>query len=378
MKNTTSSFLDALRITSALVVFASHCAQLWDDSISEILRPYAHHAVVAFFVISGYVIAFATMGRTDATGRQYAAARISRLYSVVIPAIALTALLQIIGTAMNADAYSKISRGFDGLRYVLCAIFMQSSWFLSASPPTNGPFWSLSYEAWYYAGFGVWFFTPSKALKIALLCLVLLIAGPNIMLLAPAWLIGVFVYSYSTQPNKVNPKALISIGLLQIIAIHTFFLEQPFTLGVKPLFFSAAFLTDWFVAIGFAAIIAGVDRLDLKISDAHAKKLRKLGDLTFPIYLIHFPILFFSTAALDIKPTSAVSAAATAFGILLVTTLASLGIEKYRGNWRSMFNSAFDMKRLGGGGGYNKITKAPPLFLKIQSHKIYPRRGYCI
>lgn len=193
MKNTTSSFLDALRVASALIVFASHCAQHWDDSVSAVLRPYAHHAVVAFFVISGYVIAFATMGRPHATGRQYAVARISRLYSVVIPAIGLTVLLQIVGTAMNADAYREVSRGFDGLRYILCTVFMQSSWFLSASPPTNGPFWSLSYEAWYYAAFGVWFFTPSRALKIALLCLVLLIAGPNIMLLAPAWLLGVFV-----------------------------------------------------------------------------------------------------------------------------------------------------------------------------------------
>lgn len=343
MKNTTSSFLDALRVASALIVFASHCAQHWDDSVSAVLRPYAHHAVVAFFVISGYVIAFATMGRPHATGRQYAVARISRLYSVVIPAIGLTVLLQIVGTAMNADAYREVSRGFDGLRYILCTVFMQSSWFLSASPPTNGPFWSLSYEAWYYAAFGVWFFTPSRALKIALLCLVLLIAGPNIMLLAPAWLLGVFVYACSTKASKVNPKALVLIGLLQISIVHAFISDQPFSMGVKPLYFSAAFLTDWLVAIGFAAIIAGVDRLDLKVSDEHARKLRKLGDLTFPVYLIHFPILFFTTNALGIKPSGAASATATAVGVLLVTILASLGIEKYRHSWRALIDGAFDM-----------------------------------
>lgn len=133
------------------------------------------------------------------------------------------------------------------------------------------------------------------------------------------------------------------IGLLQISIVHAFISDQPFSMGVKPLYFSAAFLTDWLVAIGFAAIIAGVDRLDLKVSDEHARKLRKLGDLTFPVYLIHFPILFFTTNALGIKPSGAASATATAVGVLLVTILASLGIEKYRHSWRALIDGAFDM-----------------------------------
>jgi peptidoglycan/LPS O-acetylase OafA/YrhL len=341
MKNTTSSFLDILRIISALAVFASHCAQMWNDSASEILRPYAHHAVVAFFVISGYVIAFATMGRSNVTGRAYAAARISRLYSVVIPAIILTIALQIIGTAIAADAYSKVSRGFDGLRYALCTVFMQSSWFLSASPPTNGPFWSLSYEAWYYAAFGVWFFTSSKTLKIALLCITLLAAGPNIILLAPAWMIGVFAYSYTNKQTnkqtKFNPTALIFFGSLQIILVHTLFLDQPFNPGAKPLFFSAAFLTDWLVAIGFAAIIAGVGQLDLKISDERAAKLRNLGDLTFPVYLFHFPVLFFITATTQYKPATLGEAIAWATLLLAVIIAISTFTERYRASWRSLF-----------------------------------------
>jgi peptidoglycan/LPS O-acetylase OafA/YrhL len=195
MKASTSTLLDVLRITSAFIVFVSHCAQHWSDRVSGVIQPFAHHAVVVFFVLSGYVIAFATLGRGQTGVIDYAVARISRLYSVVIPALVLTGVLQIVGTIAAPEVYEGASRGADSLRYVMSLFFMQSVWFFSAAPATNGPLWSLSYEAWYYLAFGVVIFSKGRFWKIVMLGLVCLIAGPNIILLAPVWL-GGLQFSY--------------------------------------------------------------------------------------------------------------------------------------------------------------------------------------
>lgn len=89
----TSAFLDVLRIAAALVVFVNHLAQFWSPRTFAVTAPVAHGAVVVFFVLSGYVIAYSTLAREQSV-RRCAVARLSRLYSVVIPALLLTWLLQ--------------------------------------------------------------------------------------------------------------------------------------------------------------------------------------------------------------------------------------------------------------------------------------------
>jgi peptidoglycan/LPS O-acetylase OafA/YrhL len=230
---TTSAFLDFLRIICALVVFSSHCAQHWNDQASAVIRPYAHHAVVVFFVLSGYVISHATFGRRGIGVEHYAVSRISRLYSVVIPALLLTALLQWVGVNLAPEAYAQASRGADVARYALAAVFMQNAWFLSSAPPTNAPLWSLSYEAWYYAGFGAALFAPSYTRKVMLVGLVCLVAGPNIVLLAPAWLLGVALYAIGQRKRILAmPTSLwLMAGMVFMAAAHTAFSDLPYPIG---------------------------------------------------------------------------------------------------------------------------------------------------
>ena len=46
--------------------------------------------------------------------------------------------------------------------FLAAATFTNEIWFSSIRPFSNGPFWSLGYEAWYYAIFGVWTFTRGR------------------------------------------------------------------------------------------------------------------------------------------------------------------------------------------------------------------------
>lgn len=337
MNRSTSVTLDVMRLVCALVVFASHCAQHWHPGVSAALAPFAHHAVVTFFVLSGYVIAHATWGRPDITFRHYAVARLSRLYSVLLPALALTALLQWVGSQLAPEPYAQISRGSDALRYALAAGFMQSTWFLSAAPPTNGPLWSLSYEAMYYAGFGAAVFMPTRASKCLGVAAVVLLAGPNILLLAPAWVAGVALYGLEHHKAQGSGRgwAWVVTGALLMGAAHTLWPHRPFPMGTAPFYFSASFLSDWVFAAGVALVMAGINRLPLSAGEQRAQQFRRLGDLTFPIYLFHFPIVFFATHVLAIHPTTWTEGAMWAAAAMAVVLPLSLLNERTRPAWRA-------------------------------------------
>jgi peptidoglycan/LPS O-acetylase OafA/YrhL len=100
MSPSLSLYLDLARVAAALVVLLSHC---W-----LVLFPgYPLHwpgppAVIVFFVLSGFVIAYVTDGR-DRTIGQYALNRLSRLWSVALPALAFGFVVsRFVGTSVLA------------------------------------------------------------------------------------------------------------------------------------------------------------------------------------------------------------------------------------------------------------------------------------
>ncbi|MFQ3189263.1 MAG: peptidoglycan/LPS O-acetylase OafA/YrhL [Paraglaciecola sp.] len=83
--------------------------------------------------------------------------------------------------------------------------FVTQIWFLSAIPFSNGPFWSLGYEFWYYVIFAIVFYikTPIKYLLLLVICL---FVGPKILLLLPIWLMGVMVYKITISGKISEPS----------------------------------------------------------------------------------------------------------------------------------------------------------------------------
>ena len=82
-----SLYLDLTRFTAALLVFSNH-AQL-PELNGEWLTPlgaFGREAVIIFFVLSGYVIAFVAATK-ERSGLEYAVSQLARLYSVVLPAL---------------------------------------------------------------------------------------------------------------------------------------------------------------------------------------------------------------------------------------------------------------------------------------------------
>ena len=184
-----SIYLDLVRFAAAMVVFIEHGHQLGlVRQLPWIIDGLAHEAVIVFFVLSGYIIEAVT-DRDGGDGRQFAAARASRIYSVAVPAL-LLGYGTIAVTRISYEGWGGLGRSL-GVAQLLtplgCLTFQGQDWFLDRSPTGNGPYWSLFFEVWYYYLYGVFVFSRGRS-RIGWFVLGLLLAGPKILLLAPCWL----------------------------------------------------------------------------------------------------------------------------------------------------------------------------------------------
>ena len=203
MNRSFSLYLDVVRFGAAVAVLLSHANMR--DIIATNLFPLSlgHNAVVIFFVLSGYVIAYVTDTREN-TWRTYSISRLARLYSVALPAIVLVPLLDAAGQAIGTSLYDSgnTTHDFVLVRLVASALFVNELWFVSIMPFSNSPYWSLCYEVCYYVLFAVSQF-ESGWRRVVLLVVACLIIGPKILLLLPIWIVGVMLY-------RVRQKFLIS------------------------------------------------------------------------------------------------------------------------------------------------------------------------
>ncbi|MDP9127680.1 MAG: acyltransferase family protein, partial [Pseudomonadota bacterium] len=220
--DSTAIFIDLLRVLAAFIVFLGHLT--W-TKFSDLPWITGHGAVMIFFVISGYVIALTTDIK-DATLRQYAVARLARLYSVVLPALLLTYVADSIGMRFNAALYDGEPHDHALFRLLSAATYTCQLWFLNINPLSNMPYWSLPYEFIFYVMWGVYFYLRGKT-RVLLLAGVALIAGPKILMYLPIWLIGVAAYrlrriSLNRQDAGFGLLAgFVFLPVLYIVGRHT-------------------------------------------------------------------------------------------------------------------------------------------------------------
>lgn len=343
MSPATSAFLDLLRIVAALIVFTNHNAQFWSKRIEAVANPLAHSAVIIFFVLSGYVIAYSTFARYQ-DARRYTVARLSRLYSVVLPALLLTYVLCRIGSAIAPDFYQAHTRGVELPRYLLTALFLQNLWTLAASPASNVPFWSLSYEFWYYVLFGVAVFVKSARRRGLALLVILLLITPDILLLLPCWLAGVaaWVWRERLAPAPARARWGFAASVVATVLIFAFLPQLPFTLGRHGLWFSSCFLSDWIAAVAVAASIVTFDASRFRAPPARAAGVVRYGaDHTFSLYLYHYPLFVFANAVLPLG-ADPLRQFLCAVGVLAVVLVLSIVTEARREAWKKFFAWVFD------------------------------------
>ena len=104
MNKALSLYLDLVRFMAAMLVFIFHMSYFagWEVPF---VGAYGSEAVIAFFVLSGFVISY-TAKNKHADLRDYTLSRLARLWSVVVPAIIVTCMTDVVGQHLSLAAYS--------------------------------------------------------------------------------------------------------------------------------------------------------------------------------------------------------------------------------------------------------------------------------
>lgn len=304
MNRAFSTYLDLVRFAAACTVY------LWHSNmrllVSDILPAsnYGHSSVIVFFVLSGFVIAYAADTK-EKTWIDYTASRLSRVYSVVLPTLVLTPLLDLTGRWLYPALYDYPFDHF-GLRLAGCALMLNEAWFVSITFFSNVPYWSIAFEFWYYVLFGLVVFLPARPRWVAV-ALLLAVLGPKLLLLLPVWWSGVVLYRWRWLQTRSQAFSwcLVVVSTVGIILTHTLGVYADWARHLEHVlgsalfvnltfarFFPGDYLLGLLVFCNFAGMrnVAGtlsplLDRLD--------RPVKTLAGFTFTLYLLHQPLFLF-------------------------------------------------------------------------------------
>jgi peptidoglycan/LPS O-acetylase OafA/YrhL len=284
-------------------------------TILYFLSGFDREAVIVFFVLSGYLVGGNVL-RQISTGKfkgsNYFLARFSRIYTVLIPALAVVWVLDHLGmvffnnSAIYTDVYRVGSVTIDlhlahrlGWHALIGNLLMLDGTTVPAFG-TDGPLWSLAYEWWYYmimlavaiAAVPSNGWLKRSAGGIAIIAMGALL--PQQMLLyGSIWALGAGV---AILPRF--PRVSVPIG----IAGWTFaLLFSRFTHSIagidQPEGVVDGFLHDFVVGFGYCFFLVAVLQSDTQ--RVFLSRLnQRFANFSYSMYLTHFPIMVFLGAVL--------------------------------------------------------------------------------
>ncbi|MEO0817098.1 MAG: acyltransferase [Pseudomonadota bacterium] len=308
-----SAYLNALRFGAALVVLIGHWSYFTQDAAISgwiLDRDIARDAVVIFFVMSGLVIAYSSERKRELGLSGYTADRLGRLWSVAIPVVVISFVIVKLFNA--ADIRFMPNYPDNPVEWVqmsaMALSFSNQVWGFNTDVVANAPWWSLSYEAWYYAIFGVVFFLSGYR-QVFWATLLFFCAGPKIWLLGPAWVAGVVLWR------------MIAAGHHQKLSSQTAWLGAGLTLGLYlaaqgfdiPNWIKhhteAVLGSDVYDAMGMSAPFVWLNILGVLTAinivccarlyardnapDGPVRRsIHWFSDATYSLYLLHMPVIF--------------------------------------------------------------------------------------
>jgi peptidoglycan/LPS O-acetylase OafA/YrhL len=302
-----SLYLDILRFLAALTVVVDHASAVFDF---RWFGGVGHHAVIVFFVLSGYVISNAAATRETAA-RVFIVARLARLWSVLTPAMVLTVLCDAVGRALGRFAEPYVLSPIDHplIRFGAAMSFLSESW-VSIQPFSNFAVWSLSIEFWYYMTFAAWTFVrPPRCRRLSVLA-ALCFLGFKGLLLMPVWLMGVALQK-TRAPLAFGPAADILLFLLGALLFSWLVVSgvygdaQPANarfLGewlTRHLAEARMFWFDWIAGLALTLHLIGARTVTGWIPlDRIEQPIRWCAGISFAMYLFHMPLLHLLAAFL--------------------------------------------------------------------------------
>jgi peptidoglycan/LPS O-acetylase OafA/YrhL len=318
-----SAHLDLIRALAAWTVMWGHLRALFFVDFLQVqhhgpllkilyfVTGFGNEAVLVFFVLSGFLISSAIIGRRVSgawSWRDYAIDRASRLYTVLIPGLLFGFLWDKLGSKIFASTaiYSHPLDSFAASvvqAQLGVGTFFGSLFFLQTVVcPTfgsNTPLWSLANEFWYYVLFPVAVAAAiawkqrSIICAIALTILTLAVAvfvGWHILAGFLIWLAGTALVILYSQCPWTSKSRLI----LYVVASSTLLSACLLAARTgKP----TAFGNNTTVGLAFALFLFGILQMTFGSSSRmYPRAAHVLAGFSYSLYVLHFPLLLFLRA----------------------------------------------------------------------------------
>jgi peptidoglycan/LPS O-acetylase OafA/YrhL len=335
--------LDLVRGLSALMVMLGHLRgfiflQFGDLRSAGFLTKgfyfatgLGHQAVMVFFVLSGYFVGgsiLSALSKDRFIWRGYAAARFTRLWMVLVPALVLTFGIDLLGSYWTPGAYAgELHASFmsgptsdqpavhDIMTFLGNLCFVQT-----VSVPvygSNGPLWSLANEFWYYVMFPLGAVALMGVLEaqrrwiplLQFLLLGLLICWLPLSLVMGGlvWVMGAGVWwllreSTKSEGEEGNQKSERE-GLFARRALIWFCRGWAWRVIGGGIFFGALIVSkmeswigsDYLVGITFALWMLSLPGSS-RMAGWRSWVVTGLSEISYTLYVVHFPLLFFIAA----------------------------------------------------------------------------------
>lgn len=300
-----------------VTLFLLHPVMTWHDGhigyVLTTLSRLRFAAVVVFFVISGYLIGGSVL-RSPINWRSYSLNRFSRIYIVLIPALALTAMLDgashhlFANNPVYAQSWPSGVAGriapYDlyGVSNILASVFSVESVYTEPMG-SNTALWSLGYEWVFYFVFPL-LLLPLGQRRSSPLLQLFVIAAFALVLVAihrPAgamyWLIwsaGAAAAAAAFPRPRESTMTEYAAGILAAFALIAFIATDILNTG----------LSLFVIGIAFAALLTQRRFLRLSLNPRIDKTL---ADCSYSLYVTHMPVvafLIFLSWRANLLPTS--------------------------------------------------------------------------
>jgi peptidoglycan/LPS O-acetylase OafA/YrhL len=347
MNKELSAYLDFSRFSAAILVFFCHLDG-WVPGLFPFFEHLGLEAVGVFFVLSGYVIGYVTSASENKL-RIYAINRAARIYSVVIPCLLITLLLDMLGRhiwqnnyyEMNVISdYSYLSKNLREILKILISLtFINQSWDLNITPGSDPPFWSLCCEVPYYIMFGALFFIRD-ALRWIVFASLCILVGPKIVGLFPLWLSGYLCFRYENKIN-LSPRAAQAIFAASIgvwCISETIRWHYSIAIGLPNTHIGVDWWQFYIAGIPFAFSILGFRFANIQIYRRLAM-IRWLSGATFTLYLLHYPVATFVNTALPRDLNQLARWIVLFLVVMSIVLLVAEFTERRKVGWRKCFEA---------------------------------------
>ena len=261
--------------------------------------------VIGFVVLSGYCIELSCMKRKIFSAPRYFAQRVTRIFPLLIVCVAIAGLIE--WNIANSPDRPKVWQGKTGSYFFLINL-LGAGGFLGQFG-SIAPAYTISYELLYYAVWGISRTVAGERVQLALvmnfgfaLAYVMLPAEyigefPTllgallkqfILLIYLPWLIGAGTAIYLTRlaANQV---------VRRIASFGWFIVFLVVLIGGKayrmPAFETTYVSLTYYLLLGFSFSLLIIRAKVLHVESFEAKWKRLLGEISYPLFLVHGPII---------------------------------------------------------------------------------------